>query len=61
MFSRKMFDVKRCPKCGRFMVKDRVEDISWNVLLDEEHSTGVIFWCLCGHTEEANESSNTAK
>ncbi len=55
------FEMRHCPKCGRIMVKDRVKAVPHDVLLDEDYDTGVIFWCLCGHTEEANESSNTAK
>lgn len=42
--SRYIFDLKKCPKCGRFMMDDSVhiQGDKWKIR-----------WrCLCGHVEE---------
>lgn len=47
--SRYIFDLKKCPKCGRFMMDDSVhiQGDKWKIR-----------WrCLCGHVEEEIEDA----
>lgn len=41
---RNIFELKKCPKCGRFLMDDstRLQGGKWKIR----------WWCLCGYQEE---------